>query len=98
MACFPVPRVSDVALSSCIKRHTSTPATCHGFRSTFRDWCGDCTEYPRELAEAALAHVLKDDTEAAYRRSTALAKRRALMNAWADYCASANIHLHRSVA
>jgi integrase len=92
MACFPVPRVSDVSLANCIARHTKSPATTHGFRSTFRDWCGDCTEYPRELAEAALAHVLKDDTEAAYRRSTALEKRRALMNDWADYC----IGKHRS--
>jgi integrase len=89
VACLPVPRVSDVALASCIDRHTSSPATTHGFRSTFRDWAGDCTEFPRELAEAALAHVFKDDTEAAYRRSTALEKRRVLMSAWADYCASA---------
>jgi integrase len=88
LACLPIPRVSDVSLANCIARHTDTAATTHGFRSTFRDWCGDCTEFPRELAEAALAHVLKDDTEAAYRRSTALEKRRALMNAWADYCNS----------
>ena len=87
--CLPVPRVSDVTLAKCIARHTSTPATTHGFRSTFRDWCGDCTTYPRELAEAALAHVLSDDTEAAYRRSTALEKRRELMVAWADYCQQA---------
>jgi integrase len=86
IACLPIPQVSDVTLANCIARHTPTPATTHGFRSTFRDWCGDCTAFPRELAEAALAHVLKDDTEAAYRRSTALEKRRELMVAWADYC------------
>ena len=60
--------------------------TTHGFRSTFRDWAGDCTNYPREIAEFALAHVVGDDAEAAYRRSTALEKRRELMKAWADYC------------
>jgi integrase len=89
MACLPVPRMSDVTLANCIARHTNTPATTHGFRSTFRDWCGDCTSFPRELAEAALAHSLKDDTEAAYRRGTALSKRRDLMVAWAKYCKGA---------
>ena len=62
--------------------------TVHGFRSSFRDWAGEQTNYPRELAEAALAHVLSDKTEAAYRRGDALEKRRRLMTAWADYCAS----------
>jgi len=90
LACLPLQRASDVALANCIARHTATPATTHGFRSTFRDWCGDRTSFPRDVAEAALAHVLKDDTEAAYRRSTALEKRRELMTAWADYCASAS--------
>jgi integrase len=87
MACLPVPRVSDVSLAKCIARHTSMPATTHGFRSTFRDWAGDCTSFPREVAEMALAHVVKDDTEAAYRRGTALEKRRGLMDAWSKYCA-----------
>jgi integrase len=64
--------------------------TVHGFRSTFRDWCGDETPTPREVVvEAALAHAVENATEAAYRRATALAKRRALMSAWSDYCASA---------
>jgi integrase len=69
-----------------IARHTDKAATTHGMRSTFRDWAGDCTEYPRDLIEAALAHTL-GAVEAAYRRSSALAKRRELMEAWADYCA-----------
>lgn len=60
--------------------------TAHGFRSTFRDWCAEQTNYPREVAEAALAHVLKDKTEAAYRRSDLFDKRRRLMNDWARYC------------
>lgn len=83
---LPFRPVSDVTLANCISRHTHMPATTHGFRSTFRDWAGDCTSFPREVAEAALAHATGDDTEAAYRRATALAKRRELMAAWATYC------------
>jgi integrase len=78
-----------VSLANCIKRHTSTPATTHGFRSTFRDWAGDTTHFSREVAEMALAHTLDDETEAAYRRTKALNKRRELMEAWAKYCISA---------
>ncbi|MGY4469760.1 integrase [Bradyrhizobium sp. LB9.1b] len=62
-------------------------ATVHGFRSSFRDWCGEETSFPREVAEAALAHAIGDQTEAAYRRGDALEKRRAMMVAWANYCA-----------
>jgi integrase len=58
----------------------------HGMRSTFRDWAADMTDFPRELAEAALAHVVGDKTEAAYLRSDRLDRRRAMMDAWADYC------------
>jgi integrase len=82
---LPFEPVSDVSLAKCIRRHTSVPATTHGMRSTFRDWCGDCTSFPRDLAEMALAHKVGDETELAYRRATALAKRRELMNAWADF-------------
>jgi integrase len=60
--------------------------TTHGFRSTFRDWCGDATAFPREVAEAALAHKVGNAVEAAYRRGSALEKRRALMSAWSSYC------------
>jgi integrase len=60
--------------------------TTHGFRSTFRDWCGDATAFPREVAEAALAHKVGNAVEAAYRRGSALEKRRALMSDWAAYC------------
>lgn len=62
--------------------------TVHGFRSSFRDWAGEMTNFPRDLAEAALAHVLADKTEAAYRRGDALERRRRLMFAWERYCAS----------
>lgn len=61
--------------------------TVHGFRSTFRDWAAECTNYPRELAEAALSHVLSDKTEAAYQRGDLLRKRGLMMEAWAKYCA-----------
>jgi integrase len=98
LAQLPFQPVTDVTLGKRIARHTNSPATTHGFRSTFRDWAGDCTSFSREIAEMALAHAVGDETEVAYRRSTALAKRRALMNEWADYCASANNRLHRSAA
>lgn len=73
--------------------------TVHGFRSAFRDWCGNETNFPREIAEGALAHRAGDATEQAYRRGDALEKRRALMGAWASFCepkAGVNIlHLRR---
>lgn len=62
--------------------------TVHGFRSSFRDWAAEATNFPRDLAEAALAHVVKDKTERAYRRGDALEKRRRLMDAWARFCGS----------
>jgi integrase len=80
--------ISDVSLAKAIARHTDVEATTHGFRSTFRDWAGDMTNFPRELCEQALAHVIEDETEAAYRRSDALAKRRRLMDEWATFCMS----------
>lgn len=64
-------------------------ATVHGFRSAFRDWVGEETNFPREIAEAALAHVIGDATERAYRRSDALERRRELMIAWANFAMSA---------
>ena len=60
-------------------------ATVHGLRSSFRDWCGDKTNFPREVCEAALAHVIENQTEAAYRRSDLFEKRRELMGKWGDY-------------
>jgi integrase len=58
----------------------------HGFRSTFRDWVSEETNFPSELAEAAIAHIEGDKTEAAYKRGTMFEKRRLLMDAWADHC------------
>lgn len=60
--------------------------TVHGFRSAFRDWAGDNTNYSREVAEAALAHRVGNQVEQAYRRGSALEKRRQLMSAWASFC------------
>ena len=65
-------------------------ATVHGFRSSFRDWCGETTSFPREVVEAALAHVVGDQTKRAYRRGDALEKRRKLMDAWADFLTNGN--------
>lgn len=88
LAQLPFKPVSDAALAHCIARHTKRHATTHGMRSTFRDWAGDETAHAWEVAEAAIAHATGDDTEAAYRRRTALAKRRKLMDDWAAYCMS----------
>jgi integrase len=71
-----------------VLRQINPDITVHGFRSAFRDWAGDRTMFTRELAEAALAHVTGDRTEAAYRRGDALEKRRQLMEAWATYCSA----------
>ena len=58
----------------------------HGFRSTFRDWCAESTNYASDVAEMALAHTLRDKTEAAYRRGDLFEKRARLMADWAQYC------------
>jgi integrase len=79
--------LSNMAMATVLKRMGRDDLTVHGFRSTFRDWCAEATNYPRELAEAALAHVLKDKTEAAYQRGDMFARRARLMQAWSDYCA-----------
>jgi integrase len=78
--------LSPASLTMALRRLQINRATIHGFRSSFRDWAGNETHFPRELAEAALAHVIGDKSEQAYRRSDALEKRRTLMEAWADYC------------
>lgn len=79
-------RPLSVMAMEMILRRMKIDVTVHGFRSSFRDWCGEATEFPREVAEAALAHVVGDETERAYRRGDALEKRRKLMVAWGDYC------------
>lgn len=78
--------LSDMTLSAVLKR-MEVPVTVHGFRSTFRDWAGELSSFPREVIEHALAHRLRDKGEAAYARGTLLGKRRKLMESWAVYCA-----------
>jgi integrase len=67
-------------------RELSKHTTVHGLRSTFKDWCAECTHTPNFVSEAALAHVVADKVEAAYRRTDLFEKRRKLMEQWATYC------------
>lgn len=86
---FPSPRggqLADMAMTALMRRR-GLAYVPHGFRSTFRDWAGDHTEYPREIVEAALAHAVGNRVEAAYRRKDALERRRPLMQDWADFLA-----------
>jgi integrase len=87
---LPAPRggaLSGMALTA-VMRRMEVDAVPHGFRSTFRDWAGEQTNHPREVAEQALAHTLENKVEAAYRRGDLLAKRRNLMPDWADFLLS----------
>jgi integrase len=90
---FPGARVGrplSVMALEMVLRRAKVDVTTHGFRSAFRDWCGERTTFPREVAEAALAHLVGDDVERAYRRGDALEKRRKLMDAWHRFCAQSN--------
>jgi integrase len=78
--------LSNMAMEMVLRRMKIEGATVHGFRSSFRDWAGNVSNFPREVTETALAHVIGDKAEQAYRRSDALEKRRKLMEAWASYC------------
>lgn len=87
---FSAPRggmLSDMSISA-VMRRMNADAVPHGFRSTFRDWAAEHTEYAGEIAEMALAHTISNKVEAAYRRGDLLAKRRQMMSDWADYCLS----------
>lgn len=81
--------LSDMTMTAVMRRMKVT-AVPHGFRSTFRDWAGEKTNLPRELAEQALAHVLESKVEAAYRRGDALEKRRQMMQEWAQFIEQSN--------
>jgi integrase len=78
--------LSGMAMEMMLRRMNVMNATVHGFRSSFRDWAGNESNFPREITEAALAHVIGNKAEQAYRRSDALEKRRKLMESWASYC------------
>jgi integrase len=79
---------SDMTMAMPIRR-AALPITVHGFRSAFRDWAAESTSFPREVAEKALAHAVRDRVEAAYQRGDLFEKRREMMDAWALYCVSA---------
>ena len=80
--------ISNMAMNRLLRRMGQRTWTVHGFRSTFRDWAGETTEHPREIIEAALAHVVGSEVERAYRRGDALEKRRRLMADWSGHCQS----------
>ena len=79
--------LSNMAMLTVLRRMKRTGLTVHGFRSTFRDWAAECTTYPNEMAEMALAHTVDDKVEAAYRRGDMFQRRRQMMDDWAAYCA-----------
>jgi integrase len=82
--------LSDMSLTQ-VMRRMEVDAVPHGFRSTFRDWAGERTNHAREVAEQALAHVIENEVEAAYRRGDALEKRRILMKEWAEFVDASDV-------
>lgn len=78
---------SNMAMLKILERMGYGHVTVHGFRSTFRDWVAECTEYADSLAEKALAHAIQNESEAAYRRGDMLERRRQMMADWARFCA-----------
>jgi integrase len=78
--------ISNMAMNMLLRRMGKDELTVHGFRSSFRDWAAECTHFPAEVAEMALAHAVGDKVEAAYRRGDLFMKRRQLMDAWAKHC------------
>jgi integrase len=78
--------MSNMAMAMTLRRMRRGELTVHGFRSSFRDWAAECTGFPAEVAEMALAHAVGDKVEAAYRRGDLFQKRRQLMDAWARFC------------
>ena len=89
--------MSDMTLTK-VLRDLKQPFTAHGFRSSFRDWVSEETEFQGDIAEAALAHMVSNKTEAAYRRGNLLEKRRKLMDAWSSYCRGSQTSIVRIVA
>lgn len=82
--------LSNMAMLKLLERMGRKDLTVHGFRSTFRDWAAERTNFPREVAEMALAHAVSDKVEAAYRRGDMFERRRRLLAAWAAFCAAAD--------
>jgi integrase len=90
--------LSNMALLMLLRRMGRGDLTAHGFRSTFRDWAAECTNFPSEVVEMALAHAVGNKVEAAYRRGDLFEKRRKLMEAWAIYCDKSTVEILISVA
>ena len=90
--------LSNMALLMLLRRMGRGDLTAHGFRSTFRDWAAERTNFPNEVVEMALAHAVGNKVEAAYRRSDLFEKRRELMDAWAAYCENSTTPLGEVVA
>jgi hypothetical protein len=86
-----------MAIETILRRMNIQDATVHGFRSSFLDWAGNVSYFPREVGETALAHVIGDKAEQAYRRSDAPEKRRKLMEAWAAYCEPGRSNKYRTI-
>lgn len=84
-------QLSNMSMLQWVKRSPFSGITVHGFRSTFRDWVAEQTDYPREVAEYALAHSLSDRTEAAYQRSDLFVRRVNLMEDWARHCVESRL-------
>jgi integrase len=80
--------LSNMTMLAQLARMGRSDLTVHGFRSTFRDWAAECTNYPNHVVEMALGHVVGDKVEAAYRRGDLFAKRQRLMREWERYCAT----------
>lgn len=78
--------MSDMTMTSVLRRMGRSNITVHGFRSTFRDWAAEVTTYPSEMAEIALAHRVGSKVELAYRRGDMIEKRRQMMDEWASFC------------
>ena len=83
--------IGNMSMLRLLTRMGRADLTAHGFRSTFSDWCSECTHFPAEVREMALAHAVSDKVEAAYRRGDLFQKRRELMDAWGRHCAGASI-------
>ena len=96
---FPTARgcaLSGMAMAMLLRR-IGVDVTVHGFRSSFRDWCAECTGYAHEVAEMALAHTIDNKVERAYRRGDLFEKRRRLMDDWAAYCVTGEVTIGDNV-
>lgn len=90
--------ISNMAMTTVLRRMERAGITVHGFRSTFRDWAAETTGYPNHVVEMALAHVIANKVEAAYRRGDLFEKRRRLMAEWARYCETSPMTRNADVA